>query len=332
MLSRVLHLHPDVLSVSEFFIVLRVATRGGEFPTGEIDGRELWDIISVCHPALDAQIRDGLGPPEMCYPYGRGRFQLATGVPVISHSTLPMLTDDPDMLFDQMAAEVPTWPRRIAADHYRALFAWLADRLDRRVVVERSGSSLKLVSLLREQFPEARIVHMYRGGPDCALSMSRHPGFRMELMFAAAARAAGLSPSAWWQVAAAPPPEFAGLVSPPFDAERFMAYDIPVASFGKRWSDMVCAGLAELSDLPADMWTTLRYEDLLGDPSAELARLAAFIGVHSTPEWARSAGKLIEKGRIGQAAQLDPDTLASLRSACAPGTEAIAAAAAKSVG
>jgi sulfotransferase family protein len=327
MLSRILHLHPDVLSVSELFVVLQAATRQDGFPTASIDGQQLWNIVAANHPILDAQIRDGLGAPELCYPYGRGRFDLATGVPLINHSTLPMLTDDPDALFDELAAEVPTWPERPATEHYRALFGWLADRLGRRVVVERSGSSIKHFALLREHFPEARFVHMLRDGPDCALSMSRHPGFRMEVMVHDAIRAAGVPPAAGWKVIVEPPPEYAGLISPPFDARRFMDYHIPAATFGRRWSDMVCAGLAEFGRVPADHWITLWFEDLLDDPGAQLSRLAEFIGVPCPPQWVREGSKLIDRSRAGQSKQLDPDTLASLRSACEPGNSAIAAAA-----
>ena len=48
MLSRILHQHPGVLSVNEFFTSLRITdlfggTRGySYFPDGEMDGRELW--------------------------------------------------------------------------------------------------------------------------------------------------------------------------------------------------------------------------------------------------------------------------------------------------
>ena len=44
--------------------------------------------------------------PEMLYPYGTGRFSPATGVPVICHTTLPMLTSDPDALYGRLEAEI----------------------------------------------------------------------------------------------------------------------------------------------------------------------------------------------------------------------------------
>lgn len=327
MLTRILHEHPDVLSVSEFFSTLQAATGRGEIPAGEMDGRELWALLAAPAPFLDTLIRDGLRSPEMCYPYGRARFDVRTGVPAICHFLLPPLADDPDALFDHLAAEVPRWPRRPAAAQYRAFFAHLAEMFGRRVVVERSGGSLPVVRALRAQFPEARFVHMHRYGPDCALSMSRYPTLRIVVLAQAAARATGLPPTATpEEVQAALPERFAGLVAPPFDPERLMAYPIPPDHFGRWWSAMVAAGVADLTTLPPDVRTDLRYEDLLDrDPEPELARLAEFIGVPATAGWLAAARRLIDPGRSGAAAaQLDPDALAALETACEPGARALA--------
>ncbi len=328
MLSRILHEHPDVLSLSEFFATLMRVMRRREFPVHDLDGQELWRFLSGPDAIYDAMVSDGLRFPELCYPYGRGRFGPATGVPMICDMTLPMLTADPDALYDKLAAEVPAWPRRPAASQYRALFALLAGLLGRRVVVERSGASLALIHVLREQFPGARFVHLFRDGPDCALSMSRHPGFRLAGLTAAAARAAGLpSPASWDDVQAALPGQFKGLLTMPFDAQRFMAYPIPPAFFGQLWSRTVCEGVTALAELPPDARMSVRYEGLLGDPERELTRLALFLGIPATPHWLAAASQRIDRRMTGTAAaQLDHGTLASLRAACEPGTRALAAA------
>lgn len=328
LVSRALHEHPDVLSVSEFFAVLQGVLRRNRYPAADMDGPQLWQILSAVDPIADALIRDGLRSPEMFYPYGSGRFRPETGIPVICHSTLSLLSDDPDGLFDRLAAEVPGWPRRTAADQYRALFGFLARELSRPVVVERSGGSLILVRLLHRQFPEARFVHMYRDGPDCALSMSRFPMFRLGILAVRAALAAGLPASATLaEIQAVLPAEFAGVLSPPYDLTGLADADVPPARLGARWSEMICDGVAALSGLPAGSWTALGYEDLLAGPAAELTRLADFIGVPASPGWLSAAGRLIDPQRAGAAARLDPQVLAELRAACEPGTRAIAAAA-----
>jgi hypothetical protein len=335
MLSRILGAHPDVLSMSEFFGILRLAGACGRsgFPAGEMTGAELWDLLARPFPMLDAMVAAGLRTPEMIYPFGTGRFEPATGVPLISHFVLPMLTADPDDLFGALAGEVPRWPRRPAAGQYQALFGYLAGRLGRTVVVERSAASLHLVRALRGQFPAARFVHLHRDGPDCALSMSRHPMFRREILAMAARHATGLPPGATLeQVDAALPARLRGMICPPYDAARLMAHPIPAAVFGRDfWSPMICAGQAALSELPAGSWTRLRYEDLIGDPVAALTRLAAFAGVGAPPSWLDRAVALAGEGAARRpgvgtataAAELDRDAFAALRAACEPGTRAL---------
>lgn len=147
MLSRILHRHPDVLSLSEFFGSVWMTPE--DLPAGNPTGKQFWGQISAPQPFLDTMIREGFAIPEFCYPYGSGQFSPVTGVPRISHMTLPALTSDPDALLRILAAEVPAWPARPAADQFRALFGTLARRLGRSFVVERTAGSLLAVHPLR---------------------------------------------------------------------------------------------------------------------------------------------------------------------------------------
>lgn len=227
---------------------------------------------------------------------------------------------------------MPHWPRRPAADQYRAFFTHLARLLGRRVVVERSAASLLQIPQLRRLFPGARFVHMYRDGPDCALSMSRRPAFRREMLLVHAmktARAAGLDTPSPRRIEDAMPERFRGLLVPPYDAPRFRAYPLPVAAFARGyWTAMVRAGVSALAEVPADRRADLRYEDLLADPDGELTRLAGFLGVPAPAAWLTAARHAVDPARRGAAeAQLSPEEYAAVRAACAPGTQALAAAA-----
>jgi hypothetical protein len=328
MLSRMLREHPDVLSMSEFFGTLRLAGGGGRagFPVADIDGAQLWRLLAAPFPMLDAMVTSGLRTPEMLYPFGGGRFDPATGVPLISHFTLPMLTDDPDALFDELAAEVTSWPRRPAADQYLALFGYLRGTFGRRVVVERSAASLTLIGALHKWFPGARFVHMYRDGPDCALSMSRNPVFRREILAAGALRATGLPRgSSLGQIDAALPERLRGMICPPYDAAKLMSHPIPVSVFARdQWSPQIRAGVAALGALPARSWAQLRYEDLLRDPVGLLTALADFVGVPAPRSWLDVASGMIDPARPrSAAAELDPPALAALQAACAPATQSL---------
>lgn len=285
-----------------------------------VDGPAMWRLLTQRAPILDEFIRAGLKPAELCYPYGSGRFNPARGeVPWICHSTLPMLSDDPDALFDLLAAEVVSWPVRTPADQFRALFAFLGALFGKSVVVERSGISVDAVPQLRRQFPEARFVLIHRDGPDCALSMSRHPLFRLRGILAEARRPHARRP------------QLRGLVTPPFDAERFMSYPIPLTFFGEFWSALHGQGVPALAELPAGGWTSLRYEDLVSHPARELARIAPFLGIAATPRWLSAAAAIVTGHRPASTAtsELASADLAAIREACLPGARAIAKAEAR---
>jgi Sulfotransferase domain len=326
MLSRILHLHPDVLSASEFFTAVTDSWLDIRPQAHEMDGPEFWKLVSAPASYIDALIQAGLTMPDLLYPYDTGRFNTATGVPGICHSTLSMLSDDPDGLFDQLAAVIPGWPRRSAAEQYNSFFALLAELLGRRVIVERSGGSIAVIPWLRELFPDARFIHLHRDGPDCALSMSRHVMSRVAVLTIEARIRAGLPDSASWEdITAALPEKFYGLLVPPFDKERFMAYPMALTSFGQVWAELERIGISALREVPPADWTNLKYETLISDHEQELTKLAEFLGVPVTAQWLDAVGNLLDPSKPGSAeTQLSALELATLQNACAPGTQAIA--------
>jgi hypothetical protein len=239
---------------------------------------------------------------------------------------LPHLTDDPDGLFDELAAQVRSWPVRPAERHLESLFDTLAARFGRHVVVERSGQSLSWVPGLRAAFPYARFVHMYRDGADCALSMSRHIGYRAtvlvrEVLARAEVTSVGeLTADRMRRL----PDGLAQWVATGFGPGLTMSLPAPLGRFGELWSEMVIDGIHRLNLVPAAMRTTLGFDDLLADPDRELTRLATFTGLAAPPDWLAGARTVLDRSRGGTALRLPPDDLAALRASCVPGTRAIA--------
>ncbi|GAA2908678.1 hypothetical protein Acy02nite_88360 [Actinoplanes cyaneus] len=325
LVSRMLREHPEVLSVSELFSTVR---NRGCFD-GKPDGATFWRMLSEPDPAVDVMVSSGLGVSELVYPYGTGRFRPQDGVPAICHMTLPMLTEDPDTLHDELAAQVPTWPARPIGEQYTALFAYLADRFDRPVVVERSGGSLSMVPGLRRTFPDARFVYLTRDGADSARSMSRHAGFWMMLLSREAARLTGLS--APEQLSSEQirllPPTLREYLTTPSKLPELMRSDVPVTAFGAMWAQMTAEGARELLRLPAEEWMMLTYESLVATPGAELTRLADFLGIATPGEWVAAAAALVGRPRRA-GGEPDPRLMAALRRSCAPGTAADASLAA----
>jgi sulfotransferase family protein len=326
LLSRMLALHPQVLSISEFFSVLQGVIRRYPYPDDDLDGAGLWRLVTAPDPLADAMVRDGQAVPEMFYPYGTGRFKAETGIPNICHSTLSLLSDDPDRLYDELAARVPSWPLRSANDQYRALFALLAEILGRPVIVERSGGSVVMLRRIRRQFPDARIVFMHRNGPDTALSMSRFPMFKLGMLAVRAVELANLPPNADLnEIQAALPEEFKGILSPPYDLSCLPGMHLPPVQFGERWSEMIEFATSVLAQCPAEIQSQLSYEGLLADPAAELTRLAGFLGVPAEQDWLDASAKLIGPNRAAAAREHDAQVMAQLIAACEPGKQALAA-------
>lgn len=323
MLSRILHMHPEILSINELF-----ASVNGihALPKEPLSGDDFWRIVATPNVVFDAMTANGTPLPEFLYPRVHGRRFSAetTGIPALSLMVLPHLTDDPDELIDILEGEVTTWPRRPIALHYEAMFDLLSARFGGRVVVERSGHSLEWVPHLRETFPHAKFVHMFREGPDCALSMSRHLGFRSSALVREILESAGvgsvfeLTPDRLQKL----PPDLTVFASGfNFDAVRDRS--VPITRFGSLWSEMIVEGVEHLSKIPADERMSLKYEELLSSQRSELTRLAEFIGVRPDSEWLRVGAELLDDSRRGAAMRLAPDDLAALRESCEPGLSAL---------
>ncbi|WPB93173.1 sulfotransferase [Streptomyces malaysiensis] len=326
-LSQVINLHPDVLSVNELFASIPDSEALAEAP---LSGSEFWGYLARPNTVTDNLIKNGVIPPEFLYHrLPKRRFDAGTtGIPAISVMTLPHLTDDPDTLFDELAAEVTSWPTRRPADHWTALFATLAARFGNPgAVVERSGLSIGRVTEMHRAFPEARFVHLYREGPDCAVSMSRHVSFRMLPLTREAANRCGLeSPYELTpEHAAQLPPDLAPLLGDAWDPALVMDRPIPLAAFGGLWSRLIVDGLRRLEDVPAAQRTALSYETLLEEPEKELTRLAEFIGVDSPRDWLDASMAHLDGGRRGAARKLSEEESASLLESCRPGMRALAA-------
>ncbi|MFI6011340.1 sulfotransferase family protein [Streptomyces sp. NPDC051243] len=317
-LSRILNAHPDVLSLNEYMASVGDAA----FPEGALSGAEFWEALFRPAPHFERMIRSGLPLPEFLYTRRPGRYSAqATGIPALSLMVLPHLTDDPDGLLDELGAEAVRWPGRTAAEHHRALFGLLCGRFGRTAVVERSGYSTGWAPGLREAFPDARFVHMFRDGPDCALSMSRHPGYRTILLLREIKERAGIDSFSELtpEHVRALPAELSPLLDDRFDPALVRDRDLPLRRFGTLWSELVTDGTEFLGRLPADRRTTLAYEDLLAKPADELTRLAEFVGVDPEPGWLLTASETLDHTRRGSARSLPADELAELAESCAAG-------------
>lgn len=329
MLSTFLREHPRVLSLSEFFTT--ITDLGGRiarsFPEAAIDADAFWRIVADVPPKLATMMRRGATMDEVLYrPSATTRFSAEHGVPAVMQTTLPHLTADADEVFDELARFVGTLPTAPVGEHYARMFAWLARRFGKRTWVERSGGSLRIAGRLLRAFPNARFVHLVRDGRDCAISMSRHLGFRMALVAMQLTEILGVdpyeSPDRRWEGDI--PEELIDFLPERFDGEAFRRYETALPLCGHYWSGELLAGLRELAAMPPDRVLTLRYEDFLAEPAASIARLAAFLGPEALDEaWARRMAATVRAPRATWR-ELPARDLRELERACRPGFAALA--------
>lgn len=322
-LSRILNTHPDVLSLNEYMASVGDAA----FPEGRISGAEFWEALFRPTPYFASMIRSGLLMPEFLYTRRPGRYTAqGAGIPALSLMVLPHLTDDPDGLLDEIRASVLDWPDRPAAEHHEALFGWLGAREGRTAVVERSGYSTGWAPGLRVAFPHAKFVHLFRDGPDCALSMSRHPGYRVITLMREIKERTGVENfgDLTDEHVRSLPPGLAPLLDERFDPALVRDRVFPLRRFGALWSELVIQGAQFLDGLPAADRMALAYEDLLDSPREELTRLAAFVGVEPSRQWLDGACAQLDPSRRGSAGkQLTAAELDELTESCAPGVHAL---------
>lgn len=291
LLSQMLARHPDVLSAAELFTMAQPRA----FPRGAIDGEQFWQTIAEPRAGATFLLRHGLEPQEFRYPVDDGRrFDRESGVPPIALICLASLTDDPDALYDELERPIRALSPAPAGKQYRALLELLATLVGRRIWVERSGGSLAYAGDIAEQFDRPKVVHLYRDGPDTALSMSHHSSYRMMML--------------------------RRLGHDALDLRTFRETPIPAERYGRTWSATVLRGTRQLVALPAGDVLHLSYEQLLANPVGELSRVAEQLELpDARGGWLEQAADAVGPPGDKPSAALGDAELERLRRACAPG-------------
>ena len=320
MLSNMLNLHPDLLSISEFFTLHSNAL----FRRWRMSGKGMWHVLTHQPQLVRYLLKKDY--EELLYPFEDpdSRFE-RTDVPPILCVTLPHLTQDYEALFDEMEPVVRGFPRQSPANHCRSLFEWLCERFDRKVWVERSGGSSMYASRLMHRFPEARVINMHRDGRDVALSMFRHHPFRGIAPYIIALQKRRYDPfrveakhDEFWDSMALrlQPLKYLSRFPIPVPADR-----LEIAHFGAIWSSMVEAAQDFIQNVPPERVLEIRFEDLHQDAERELRRVIRFISPDlENEEWVQEAAR-IPKPTQSRFARLEPKEQAAVTEACRPGLE-----------
>lgn len=313
MMSAILRMHPEVLSLSEV-----LSTQGARaLLPGRISGAAFWRQMARPSPMVRALANPAASPSEFLYHTRPGGRFPPDNCPPLLAVALPHLSDTPDALFDRLAGIVPGFPVQSRAAQYQALFAALAGP-GQRVWVERSGGSLLASATLARAFPNARFIVLLRDGRDTALSMQAYKPARVLIWLWRRARRFGidlLSPQAHLgrsRLIALTEPLAARIL--PLD--RIMAQPPSLRDCAAFWSALTRTGLTQLSTQPAENRLVLRYEEMVRDPAPQLTRLAAFLNLSCPADWLSQASAL-PRARPSRMATLPAADLAELETATA---------------
>lgn len=269
LLSRMLAEQGDALLLNEFFNGLDMQRRFA----GELSGAALAELLSAEQPFVGAVLRRGYTLDEVTYPWDGRR-----ALPTVLVAALPGISDEPDRLYDETLAWLAEQPPRPAAEQYRRLFAWWGERLGRRTWIERSGSAIDYAGELIEHFPEARFVHLWREGPQVALSMREHAAYRLAVAFKYGGDV--------------DPADLVGKPRPDDSVTKALEARPDPEPFARFWRDQLERGLAALRRLPADRLLTIRFEQLVAEPHSTLGSIADFLAL-DRGEWiARAASRV----------------------------------------
>jgi hypothetical protein len=318
MVSEMLNRHPRVLSLSEFFVPLGPEAFARKQPNGE----QMWRIYSRQNPALHAMLKDGLVVDEALYPYDApgSRFQAANMPPIIAVA-LPHLTHQPEALFDELEPFVRALPRMPLADHYRALFDYLAKKYNRNVWVERSGGSLMHAAKLLRLFPEARVIHVYRDGRDTAMSMQNHHNFRVLIGAILKCRRFGIDAYRSFLATRGSMLEVWGLAMlyRMLDIGKLTGSGLTLNDFGEFWSRLILTGHEVFGALPPDRLLNVKFEEVQQRPAKKLRELIRFINpALEDADWLEEAAAIPKPAR-SKFTTLPAAEQKALTKACAPG-------------
>lgn len=244
LMSDLMNLHPDVLSLSEFFTVLGP----GVWRLPDMDGPQLWELMCGGPPGYQELLRLAWSP-EMLAEEGSDPDPLEL-IP-IPHLARRHRVPEPMSVRRAFQTAVEAQPRAPVAEHFPAIFDAVRSRLARKCWVERSGGSLAYVAELLKAFPGARIICLHRDERATVLSMSKHPYFKLRAVHS--------------QVG-------------PMSVEQALAHDLSLGDFRRYLRRMVSEGLEALEQDGRPV-LHVSYEGLTSKPRDTLPAVFAFMGL-----------------------------------------------------
>ena len=318
LISDLLDEHPDVVSVSEFFLGLW--TSGIHHRDQPIDAPDFCHILRSGLPTQNLLAHLGINIDENRYPFAKQgvRYGATDALPFPLLSALPRLSDDPDALFDTIIAAVQKREGEVAGQHIEAVLKVMSSTPSGKIIVERSGGSLANVSRVFNLMPNLKPIVLLRDGLATALSMSKHPAFRHYIIRIILRNKLGHDPylSGHLEGAQTLPPALRGMLPEMVTPARFHGIKVPIRAFGLSWSSAIRNGQKLLHGSVA----RIDYEELCEDPDRVLRALTGVLGVDAPTDWLARATAMVQPQNT-TIQDLTADDLAELTASCRSGNE-----------
>jgi hypothetical protein len=304
LLSNIFSRHPDVLVLSEFLKGFDPWVDGdGENKSGEFFA----DLLAAPYVVVDLHVRRGFVPSEVLASLG-GIDLRTLSIPKPLISTLPLITDKPELLFKEAIEKVRTFPTQPMARHYLMYFEWLREKFKRKLWIERSGASMEILPEVRRMYPDGKYVHLHRDGPETALSMREFAFFRLYV-------------SLYFDPPTREELERTELAGKPIADDDPLTWRMTeglpsYAQFGDFWSQQVAVGFREFLHMKPDQLLDVKFEDLIARPRETLSVVAEFFGVPENQAWLDEAAAMIAAAPKMRAHLLSPEDRAALERSC----------------
>lgn len=309
LLSTLLSMHPDALVLSEYLSSCH--PEQGWPSTGNISGQEFAGILTrfngivVMYLNRDILFPEILGDMEA----EKDPNKKVAMIPTAMLTAMPFLSKDPAALLQEVVAQSISHPEQTLRQHFLDINDWLRKKFNKSFWIERSGMSTNMFREIRAVFPDARFVHIYRDGEECALSMRDLIDTQIKVSYN---------------------------YDPPSEAELKQSLNLnlskeddpicrridnlpPVEEFGSFWSYGIEKFYAEMPYLRPEQLLTVKYENLLNNPRETLERIAAHFNMPERDGWIEQAEKYIRLPLKTRADKLPAEDRKRLTKACEAG-------------
>ena len=213
--------------------------------------------------------------------------------------TVPFVDQDVMGVYEECKAYFENRSPKTPADHFTDFCEWMKERYNGELWVERTGGSLPHTGKIINTWPNAKIIHSYRDGRECSISMHKYPFFRMYLKMEE---------------------------NPNLDEWDFDEMP-PIEDIGRMWNNWVLHAQEAMKSLPDDQKRWISYENLMQNPEHELEKLIKYImdkdGLSEQDhQWIERNVELV-KPSTPKFKDLSDDEQKRLQAACAEGLKAL---------